>query len=48
MLKEEMKKIWRPGILAVLILLGFVYYTMYLEFYIQYFPNGPEYKGSTR
>ena len=45
MLKEEMKKIWRPGILAVLILLGFVYYTMYLEFYIQYFPNGPEYKG---
>lgn len=45
MLKEEMKKIWRPGILAILILLGFVYYTMYLEFYIQYFPNGPEYKG---
>lgn len=45
MLKEEMKKIWRPGILAVLLLFGFVFYTMYLEFYIKYFPNGPEYQG---
>ncbi len=45
MLKEEMKKIWRPGMLAVLVLLGFVYYTMFLEFHIHYFPNGPQNAG---
>lgn len=31
MLLQEMKKIWRPGILLVLLLLGTAYYTMYLE-----------------
>lgn len=45
MLKEEMKKIWRPGMVAVLVLLGFVYYTMFLEFHIHYFPNGPQNAG---
>lgn len=45
MLREEMKKIWRPGMIAVLVLLGFVYYTMFLEFHIRYFPNGPQNAG---
>lgn len=45
MIREELKKIWRPGILAVLLLLGFVFYTMYLSFYIKYFPNSPQYSG---
>lgn len=41
MLREEMKKIWRPGILLILLLLGAVYYMMYLDFYVVHFPNGP-------
>lgn len=41
MVKEELKKIWRPGILLALLVIGFVFYTMRLEFYIKYFPNGP-------
>lgn len=48
MLKEELKKIWRPGILGILAVLGFVFYTLFLQFYIQYFPNGPEYEGLYR
>lgn len=39
MLREELKKIWRPGIVLALVVLGFVYYTMFLEFYINVFPN---------
>ncbi len=31
--------------LAVLVLLGFVYYTMFLKFHIRYFPNGPQNAG---
>lgn len=45
MLREELKKIWRPGMLVVLLLLGFVFYNMYLSFYIKYFPNGPQLAG---
>lgn len=41
MLREELKKIWRPGILLILLLLGAVYYMMFLDFYIVHFPNGP-------
>lgn len=41
MIIEELKKIWRPGMLAALLVIGFVFYTMRLEFYIKYFPNGP-------
>lgn len=37
----ELRKIWRPGILAALVLLGVVYYWMFPEFYIEYFCNGP-------
>lgn len=45
MLKEELKKIWRPGMVLLLVLLGYVYYIMFLEFYIKYFPNGPHAAG---
>ena len=37
----ELRKIWQPGILAALVLLGVVYYWMFPEFYIEYFCNGP-------
>lgn len=37
----ELRKIWRPGILAAILLLGAVYYWMFPEFYIEYFCNGP-------
>lgn len=45
MLREELKKIWRPGMLVLLAVLGLVFYTMFLEFYIRYFPNGPHQEG---
>lgn len=40
-LKWELRKIWQPGILAALLLLGVVYYWMFPQFYIAYFCNGP-------
>lgn len=46
MIGEELKKIWKPGMVLVLIVLGFVFYKMFLEFYIEYFPNGPYAAGS--
>lgn len=45
LMMEEMKKIWRPGIVLALVVLGFVYYTMFLEFYVDYFPNGAQNAG---
>lgn len=41
MLYEELKKIWRPALLLALLVLGAVFHLMFLEFDIQYFPNGP-------
>ncbi len=41
LLKWELRKIWRPGILAAILLLGAVYYWMFPQFYIEYFNNGP-------
>lgn len=41
MFRWELKKIWRPGILAALLLLGSLYYYMWPSFYIRYFANGP-------
>ena len=41
LLKWELRKIWRPGILAAILLLGAVYYWMFPQFYIEYFCNGP-------
>lgn len=41
LLAWELRKIWRPGILVAILLLGAVYYWMFPEFYIEYFCNGP-------
>lgn len=38
---QEWKKIWRPGILLILVLLGATYYYIFPSFYIRYFCNGP-------
>lgn len=45
MIREELKKIWRPGMIGIFLLLGAIYYTMFMEFYIRYFPNGPQAEG---
>lgn len=45
MTREELKKIWKPKWVLILIFLGFIFYTMFLEFYIEYFPNGPQAMG---
>ena len=37
---QELRKIWRPGILAALVVLGAVYYYIRPAFYIEYFSNG--------
>lgn len=37
---QELKKIWRPGILVVIVLLGGMYYYIFPSFYIAYFCNG--------
>ena len=42
LLKWELRKIWRPGILAAILLLGAVYYWMFPQFYIEHFCNGPQ------
>ena len=39
---QELRKIWRPGILAALVALGAVYYYIRPAFYIEYFSNGPQ------
>lgn len=41
LLKWELRKIWQPGILVALLLLGVVYYWMFPQFYIEHFCNGP-------
>jgi len=38
----ELRKIWRPGILAALVVLGAVYYHIRPDFYIDYFSDGPQ------
>ena len=42
LLKWELRKIWRPGILVALLLLGAVYYWLFPQFYIEHFCNGPQ------
>lgn len=37
---QELRKIWRPGVLAALVALGAVYYYIRPAFYIEYFSNG--------
>lgn len=34
---QELKKIWRPGILVGIVLLGLIYYYMFPSFYIEHF-----------
>ena len=41
LLGQELKKIWRPGILVGIVLLGLIYYYMFPSFYIEHFSNGP-------
>ncbi len=48
LLKWELRKIWRPGILAAILLLGAVYYWMFPQFYIEHFCNGPPVGGPVR
>ncbi|MDE6455472.1 MAG: hypothetical protein K2L38_06140, partial [Dysosmobacter sp.] len=38
---QELRKIWRPGIVGAIILLGLIYYYMFPSFYIEHFSNGP-------
>lgn len=38
---QEWKKIWRPGILVALLVLGLAYFYLFSNFYIEYFCNGP-------
>ena len=42
LLKWELRKIWRPGILLAILLLGSVYYWLFPQFYIEHFCNGPQ------
>ena len=42
LLNWELRKIWRPGILVALLLLGAVYYWLFPQFYIEHFCNGPQ------
>ena len=45
MWKQELKKIWNWRIVAVLTLLAVVYYSLFLSFFVKYFPNGPLFEG---
>ena len=37
---EELKKIWRPGILLILCIISSLYYFLFMDFEITHFPNG--------
>lgn len=41
MFLQEWKKIWRPGILVALLVLGLAYFYLFSNFYIEYFCNVP-------
>ena len=41
LLGQELRKIWRPGIVAVLAVLGVLYYLLFPRFYVEHFHNGP-------
>lgn len=46
LLKHELKKIWNPLLVLVLILLGVLYYFLFCDFYIDYFNNGAPTKAA--
>lgn len=39
-LKMELKKIWKPKILLIIVVIGFLFGFLFLEFPLTYFPNG--------
>lgn len=41
LIKHELIKIWRPGIVLAIAVLGALYYFVFPSFYIEYFCNGP-------
>lgn len=47
LLKWELKKIWRPGLLLAIVLIGLVFYDMRPGFYLEYFSNSSD-LGSVR
>ena len=42
LLKEELKKIWSPVMVLLLILGGLMYYIMFPKFYIDYMDTGED------
>lgn len=42
LLVQELKKIWRPGAAAALVLFGALLYSLSASFAVRYFPNGPQ------
>ena len=40
LLKWELKKIWRPGLLLAIVLIGLVFYDMRPGFYLEHFSDG--------
>lgn len=45
MMREELKKIWKPGRILLLLLLGYLFYMLFLEFYINYYFTDPVSEG---
>jgi len=42
LLLQEMKKIWNPVIVIIIMVFGLIYYVLFSSFYIQYYINGSE------
>lgn len=45
LLKWELKKIWRPGLLLAIVLIGLVFYDIRPGFYLEYFWDSSDWKG---
>lgn len=46
LLKWEQKKIWRPGLLLAIVLIGLVFYDARPGFYLEYFWDSSDWKGA--
>ena len=44
--KWELRKIWRPGILAAIALLGLFFYDIRPGFYLEHFRDGSDFGGA--
>lgn len=42
LLLQELKKIWNPVIVIIIMVFGLIYYVLFSSFYIQYYINGSE------